>query len=144
MGKLCSQRPTTHKSRSVRHGLPPHNAAVERLHSSDIAEHSPTSAAPSRLAASSVRLSVMVLDNDEIEVACDVIWFVKSRGAVDDVQQQLWDRLQTLRSGDYGGSAGTKLEPGEVSATLRALHHCADQIPLDDDERRLLVRLESL
>jgi hypothetical protein len=86
----------------------------------------------------------MVLDNDEIEVACDVIWFVKSRGAVDDVQQQLWDRLQTLRSGDYGGSAGTKLEPGEVSATLRALHYCADQIPLDDDERRLLVRLESL
>ena len=86
----------------------------------------------------------MVLDNDEIEVACDVIWFVKSRGAVDDVQQQLWGRLQTLRSGDYGGSACTELEPGEVSATLRALHYCADQISLDDDERRLLVRLESL
>ena len=60
----------------------------------------------------------MVLRNDEIEVACDVIWFVKSRGAVDDVQQRLWDRLQTLRSGDYGGSASTDLAPEEVSATL--------------------------
>jgi len=86
----------------------------------------------------------MVLDNDEIEVACDVIWFAKSRGAVDDVQQRLWDRLQTLRSGDYGGAACTDLALGEVSATLRALRYCADQISLDDDERRLLVRLESL
>jgi hypothetical protein len=86
----------------------------------------------------------MVLSNDEIEVACDAIWFVKSRGAVNDDQQRLWDRLQTLRSGDYGGSARTDLAPGEVSATLRALRYCADQVPLDDDERRLLVRLESL
>ena len=74
----------------------------------------------------------MVIDNDEIEVACDVIWFVKSRDAVDDVQQRLWDRLQTLRSGDYGGSACTDLAPGEVSATVRALSYCADQVPLDD------------
>lgn len=86
----------------------------------------------------------MVLDNDEIEVACDVIWFVKSRGVVDDVQQRLWDRLQTLRSGDYGGSARTDLAPEEVSATVRALRYCAGEVPLDDDEGRLLGRLESL
>jgi hypothetical protein len=85
----------------------------------------------------------VVLDNDEIEVACDVIWFVKSRGAADDVQQRLWDRLQTLRSGDYGGSARAGLTPEEVAATLRALRNCAAEIPLDDDERQLLVRLES-
>ena len=87
---------------------------------------------------------MVVLDNDDIEVACDVIWFVKSRGAEDGDQQRLWDRLQTLRSGDYGGSARTELASGELSATLRALRYCADEIPLDDDERRLLVRLESL
>jgi hypothetical protein len=85
----------------------------------------------------------VVLDNDEIEVACDVIWFVKSRGAADDVLQRLWDRLQTLRNGDYGGAACTDLAPEEVSATLRALRYCADAIPLDEDERQLLVRLES-
>ena len=85
----------------------------------------------------------MVLDNDEIEVACDAIWFVKCRGAVDDGQQRLWDRLQTLRSGDYGGSARTDLAPEEVSATLRALRYCAEEIPLDDQERQLLQRLGS-
>jgi hypothetical protein len=97
------------------------------------------------LAASGVRLSgVVVLDNDEIEVACDALWFVKRRGITDDCQQRLWDRLQTLRSGDYGGSAHTDLATEEVSATLRALRYCADELPLDDDERRLLRRLESL
>ena len=92
----------------------------------------------------SVRLSAVFLHNDEIEVACDVIWFVKSRGAVDDAQQRLWDRLQTLRSGDYCGSACTDLAPEEISATVRALGYCADQIPVDDDERPLLVRLEAV
>jgi hypothetical protein len=87
---------------------------------------------------------VVVLDNDEIEVACDAVWFVKRRGAADEVQQRLWDRLQIVRSGDYGGSAGTELASEEVSAALRALRYCAAELPLDDDERRLLVRLESL
>jgi hypothetical protein len=87
--------------------------------------------------------SGVLLDNDEIEVACDAIWFVKSRAAADDVQQRLWDRLQTLRGGDCGGSASTELSPDEVAGTLRALRYCADQIHLDDDERRLLERLEA-
>ena len=86
----------------------------------------------------------MFPDNDELEVACDALWFVKRRDAADAAQQRLWDRLQTVRSGDYGGSASTDLAPEEVSATLRALHSCSEQIALDDDERRLLGRLESL
>ena len=87
---------------------------------------------------------MVVLDSDEIEVACDAVWFVKRQGASDDAQQRLWDRLQNLRSGDYGGSARIELASHEVSATLRALRYCADALPLDDDERRLLMRLESL
>jgi hypothetical protein len=86
----------------------------------------------------------VLLDNDEIEVACDVIWFVKRRGAVDLAQQRLWDRLQPLRTGDYGGSAATELTQEEASATLRALRYCADELPLDEDEQRLLRRLETL
>jgi hypothetical protein len=89
----------------------------------------------------SVTLSGVVLDNDEIEVACDALWFVKRRGAVDEVQERLWDRLQALRTGDYGGSAQVDLAPGEIEAMARAMRYAADEIALDEDEQRLLARL---
>ena len=87
--------------------------------------------------------SRVVLGNDEIEVACDAIWFVKSRGAADDVQERLWDRLQTVRTGDSGGLAWIGLTADEIFATLRAVRYIADELPLDDDEQALLVRLEA-
>jgi hypothetical protein len=89
-------------------------------------------------------LGVVILGNDEIEVACDALWFVKSRGAVDAAQDALWNRLQTLRTGDVGGSAQTELDSDETAAAFRALRSCASQVPLDEDERRLLQRLEAL
>ena len=85
----------------------------------------------------------MRLDNDEIEVACDALWFVKSRAAADDAQERLWVRLQAVRTGDFGGSADADLSPEDVEAILRALRFCADNIALDDDEQRLLLRLET-
>jgi hypothetical protein len=81
------------------------------------------------------------LNNDEIEVACDALWFVKVKGAEDETQERLWTRLQPIRTGDYGGSASTELDPEERHAVIRALEFATDQVPLDTDERQLLVRL---
>jgi hypothetical protein len=84
----------------------------------------------------------VLLSSNEIEVACDALWFVKTRAAADDAQEQTWHRLQDLRSGDFGGSASAELTPDEANAVLRAVRFCADEVPLDDDERRLLLRLD--
>jgi hypothetical protein len=86
---------------------------------------------------------LVLLNSDEIEVACDALWFVKSRNAGDEVQERLWTRLQPIRQGDYGGSAETELEPEERAAVVRALWYCTDEVELDDDETELLVRLTS-
>jgi hypothetical protein len=84
----------------------------------------------------------VLLDNNEVEVACDALWFVKSRAAADDAQERAWDRLQDIRTGDFGGSASAELTRDEANAVLRALRFCADEIPLDDDELLLLLRLD--
>jgi len=85
----------------------------------------------------------MQLNNDEIEVACDALSFVKTKGVQDEVQERLWTRLQPIRQGDYGGSAATDLEPEEREAVVRGLWYCADEVELDDDETELLVRLSA-
>jgi len=85
-----------------------------------------------------------MLSSDEIEVACDALWFVKSRGRADYVQERLWDRLQWLRTGDFGGSARAELDNVEAAAAVRALHFVTDAVRLDEDEERLLQRLELL
>jgi hypothetical protein len=100
---------------------------------------------PSRRAPLPIRLwDAVVLNNDEIEVACDALWFAKSRSAADLAQERLWDRLQRRRTGDFGGSAHDELSRDEAAAALRALRFCAEEIALDQDERRLLLRLESV
>ena len=83
----------------------------------------------------------MLLNNDEIEVACDALWSAKQWRAWDVAQERLWSRLQPLRSGDYGGSATTELEPEEQVALARALRCCTEQVELDEDEQRLLARV---
>lgn len=83
----------------------------------------------------------MRLSNDEIEVACDVLWFVKLKGAEDAAQERLWTRLQPIRTGDYGGSAATELAAEERDSVVRALRFVPSEVELDEDERRLLDRL---
>jgi hypothetical protein len=83
----------------------------------------------------------VVLSNAEIEVACDALWSVKGWAGWDDDQEHLWERLQPIRTGDYGGSATIELKAEEEAAVVRALRYCADQVELDDDEQRLLARL---
>jgi hypothetical protein len=78
------------------------------------------------------------LRNDEIEVVCDALWFVKLQGGEDEAQERLWTRLQPIRTGDNGG---TELEPEEQDAVVRALRFVTDRVKLDVDEQRLLDRL---
>ena len=76
--------------------------------------------------------------------ACDLLWFVKRRAALPGVAEALWERLQSIRHGDYGGSASTRLSPDEARAVVDAGEFTRSQIPLDGDETALVMRLRSL
>ena len=83
----------------------------------------------------------VLISNDELEVACDVLWFAKTTGQMDEAQRRLFDRLQPIRAGDYGGTASTEVDADEIAAILRALSLCATRVGLDGDESALLARL---
>ena len=85
----------------------------------------------------------MLVDNNEIEVSCDVLWFTKANGVRDDTQQRLFDRLQMIRTGDYGGTASTNVDAIEIAAIVRALRFSDVEVGLDEDERALLTKLTS-
>jgi hypothetical protein len=85
----------------------------------------------------------MLVDNNEIEVSCDVLWFTKTNGIMDDTQQRLFDRLQMIRVGDYGGTASTTVDANEIVAIVRALRFTDVEVGLDQDERALLTKLTS-
>jgi hypothetical protein len=84
------------------------------------------------------------LSNDEIEVACDLLWFVKREADLSGVAEALWERLQPLRHGDYGGSALTELSLDEARAVIVAGEFTHPRVPLDQDETALVSRLRSL
>ena len=83
-------------------------------------------------------------NNDEIEVACDLLWFVKSEAGLAGVAETLWERLQPVRYGDYGGSASTDVSVDEARAIIEAAEFDQARVPLDDDERELVSRLRAL
>jgi hypothetical protein len=84
------------------------------------------------------------LNNDEIEVACDLLWFVKREGVPTQVAGDLWERLQPIRHGDYGGTASTDLSYDEAGAVVDAGAFTHPRVPLDEDETALVRRLRSL
>jgi hypothetical protein len=84
------------------------------------------------------------LSNDEIEVACDLLWFVKREADLSRIGEDLWERLQPIRHGDYGGTASTQLSQEEARAVVDAGDFTHPRVPLDDDETALVVRLRSL
>ncbi|HEY7537391.1 MAG TPA: hypothetical protein VH721_05340 [Gaiellaceae bacterium] len=85
----------------------------------------------------------MLIDNDEIELSCDVLWFAKTNAVMDETQERLFDRLQVIRVGDYGGTASTRLDVDEIAAIVRALRLSDAEVGLDEDERALLTKLTS-
>jgi hypothetical protein len=84
------------------------------------------------------------LSNDEIEVACDLLWFVKREAALSGVGKTVWERLQPIRHGDYGGSASTELSVDEARAVIEAAEFDQARVPLDQDESALVSRLRAL
>jgi hypothetical protein len=84
------------------------------------------------------------LNNDEIEVACDLQWFVRCETGLSGVAEMLWERLQPIRDGDYGGTASTDLSTDEAYAVVDAGEFARSRLPLDNDETDLVMRLRSL
>jgi len=84
------------------------------------------------------------LSNDEIEVACDLLWHVKREEGLAGVAGALWDRLQPIRHGDYGGKASTDLSTEEAGAVVEAGEFSERRVALDDDEAALVGRLRLL
>lgn len=84
------------------------------------------------------------LSNDEIEVACDLLWFIKNDGELSRVAEGLWQRLQPLRHGDYGGTGDVQLSADEAREVIRVAELDRRQVRLDADETALVSRLRSL
>ena len=53
------------------------------------------------------------LNNDEIEVACDLLWFVKRTTALSGVGEALWEQLNPS---DTGTTAGV---PRRICRTMK-------------------------
>ena len=98
-------------------------------------------AAPERTTLAAVRGSGIPIGNDEIEVACDLLWFVKTRAALPPDGEALWQRLQPMRHGDYGGQAATALSRPEAAAVIAA-GRFTDPVSLGCGRGRLGQRLE--
>ena len=84
----------------------------------------------------------VTLSSDEIEVACDALWHLRSAREFTADEIALWERLQPARHGDYGGSASIELAQHEAMLIRLALTVGGAAIALDDDEAALLQRLE--
>jgi hypothetical protein len=84
------------------------------------------------------------LSNDEIEVACDLLWHVQREGDLVGVAHALWERLQPIRHGDYGGTASTDLSTEEAGAVVESGEFSERRVALDDDEAALVARLRPL
>ena len=84
------------------------------------------------------------LNNDEIEVACDLLWFVERESGLAGGARALWERLQPIRDGDYGGSAVSDLSTEEARAVVDAAEFSERRVSLDEDEAALVARLRSL
>lgn len=89
-------------------------------------------------------LQRVVLSSDEIEVACDLLEFVEREAQLSRIGQVLWERLQPVRHGDYGGSAYAELTTDEARAVIEAGEFTDPRVPLDPDERALVGRLRRL
>ena len=85
----------------------------------------------------------LALGPDEIEVACDALWFVHLNGGMTPHQQALWDRVQPVRHGDSGARSPFVLSPPEAGALTQALDAWMAEAPLGRDERALRDRLKS-
>jgi hypothetical protein len=83
------------------------------------------------------------LSSDEIEVACDLLWFVRRREQMPAAAEALWQRLQPVRHGDYGGPNLVELSADEARTLIEVAATVEDRVTLDGDETGLVARLRS-
>lgn len=88
--------------------------------------------------------SPIEIDSNEIELVCDLVWLMKKNGDPPAVVEALWQRLQAIRHGDFGGTAHTSLSPEEAPAVVGAGEVGRPRVPLDEDEATLVSRLRWL
>ena len=87
-------------------------------------------------------MTAIMLSSDEIEVACDALWFLKQREGLSEAGSQLWDRLQPIRRGDYGQQGPTVALSAEEADIIKAALDAVDTSGgIDPDERALAHRL---
>jgi hypothetical protein len=84
------------------------------------------------------------ISNDEIEVVCDLLWFIKRQDELPVVAEALWQRLQQTRHGDFGGSAQTALSADEALAVIEMADLGKRHVQLDADEAAVVARFRSL
>jgi hypothetical protein len=85
--------------------------------------------------------ATILLDSDEIEVACDLLWFVGREAGLDAFAEALWSRLQEIRLGDLGESASIGVSDDEARAVVSAARSVDRRVPLDPSEAALVDRL---
>ncbi len=87
-------------------------------------------------------MPTVTLTSDEIEVACDALWFAKQHECLTPAGAALWDRLQPLRHGDYGSDGPSVPLGNEEADVLRAaLALVATHGCMDRDEQALADRI---
>ena len=84
----------------------------------------------------------MALSSDEIEVACDALWHRNQAREFTAEEAELWERLQLMRHGDYGGTASLELSQDDVVLLRAALDAAASSVGLDPDESALRQRVD--
>ena len=89
-------------------------------------------------------ISEIHICSDEIEVVCDLLWFIKREAELPAVAEALWQRLQLIRHGDFGGTARADLSAEEAVALIEMTGLAQRRVPLDEDETVLIARLRSL
>jgi hypothetical protein len=84
----------------------------------------------------------IALSSNEIEVACDALWFLKQNGHLSEAGSCLWDRLQPHRTGDHGHQQpAVALSTVEQHLVKTALDLVDADVGMDPEERALSNRL---
>lgn len=75
------------------------------------------------------------VNSDEIEVVCDLLWFVKREAGLSGVAEALWERLEPHQARRLRRERVDRAVAGEFTHP---------RVALDEDETALVSRLRSL
>jgi hypothetical protein len=85
----------------------------------------------------------LTISSEEVEVACDALWFAMGNRGPDAAVQALWDRLQPCRHGDCRGAGTVDLTADEAAVVGEALALVEEVVGMNPVERALAERTAS-